>query len=150
MCPSYKAGMLSPPSEQLSEKPLKQCCGVALISDIVLVTVLNVWQQIVTKLITQTFLNIHLSHHINPLNASCSCDGKIGGCWKFGKLMPCSPYVQHSPIKRHVLSQLTSHCCISSRISKFQWTLSVSKVSNPGIQTCGATCQSNTRRGLFP
>ena len=39
----------------------------------------------------------------NPVNTSCSlwC---IGGCQRYGLLISCSPYISHSPVKRHSLS----------------------------------------------
>jgi hypothetical protein len=60
----------------------------------------------------------------------------IGGCQLNGRLAPRSLFSWHPPIKRYFSSQLTSHWCISSTISKFQWTLSVPKTLKLTIMLC--------------
>ena len=53
---------------------------------------------------------------------------KIGGCRQNGLLIPCSPFSQHPPIRRHSLPQLTSQNCISPRLSSHKLTLSLSHI----------------------
>jgi hypothetical protein len=48
----------------------------------------------------------------------------------YGLLIPCSPRVQHPPTIRHFSPQLTPHCCISPRISKFKLTFSAKTLNN--------------------
>jgi hypothetical protein len=61
------------------------------------------------------------------IKPSGTCDPGIGRCRLNGLLIPRSPFSRHPPIRRHALPQRTSHWCISSKISKLQWTLSVPK-----------------------
>jgi hypothetical protein len=51
-------------------------------------------------------------------------------------LIPCSPFSWHPPIERHSLPQFTSHWCMSPKLSKFQWTLSVPKTGKLTIMWC--------------
>ena len=62
---------------------------------------------------------------LTPWVPGSSCDTRMGGCWTYGLLIPCSPYVQHPPIRKTFapvnLSLLHFTQDINIQISPF-WT----------------------------
>ena len=82
-----------------------------------------------------------VAKRFNPPSASFSCDARMGGC----RMNPCSPYIRHPPIKRHLLLPSTSHWCISPIGIQVQMNSFYAKLTNP----LNASCSCDVRIGGY-